>query len=50
MQMGTRLSFLQNSGQGRLGWQISKSAKAENITLAKSAKAPSKMPPKLTEA
>ena len=44
MQMGTRLPFLQNSGQGRLGWQTSKSATAENITPAKSAKAPSNCP------
>ena len=50
MQMGTRLPFLQKSGQGRLGWQTSKSATAENIIPAKNAKAPSKMPPKLTEA
>ena len=29
MQMATRLPFLQKSGQGRLGWQTSKSATAE---------------------
>ena len=44
MQMGTRLSFLQKSGQGRLGWQTSKSSTTENIAPTKSAKAPSKMP------
>ena len=33
--MGTRLPFLQESGQGRLGWQTSKSATAENITEPK---------------
>ena len=27
--MGTRLSFLQKSGQGRLGWQTSKSVTGE---------------------
>ena len=48
--MGTRLSFLQKSGQGRLGWQTLKSATIENVTPTKSAKAPSKTPPKLTEA
>ena len=50
MQMGTRLSFLQKSGQGRLGWQTSKSVTAENVTPAKSAKATNKTPPKVTEA
>ena len=30
--METRLSFLQKSGQGRLGWQTSKSATTESIT------------------
>ena len=48
--MGTRLSFLQKSGQERLGWQTLKSATTEIITPTKSAKTPSKMPPKLTEA
>ena len=48
--MGTRLYFLQKSVQGRLGWQTTKLATAENITRAKSAKAPTKMPPKLTDA
>ena len=42
--MGTRLLFLQKSGQGRLGWQTSKSATTENITPAKKCKGPSKMP------
>ena len=46
---GLDCPFCRKSGQGRLGWQTSKSATAENITPAKSAKAPSKMPPKLTE-
>ena len=50
MQMGTRLSFLQKSGQGRLGWKTSKSAITENITPTKSARAPNKTAPKLTEA
>ena len=50
MQMGTRLSFLQKSGQGRLGWQASRSAITKNITPTKSAKALRKMAPKLTEA
>ena len=48
--MGTKLSLLQESGQGRLGWQTSKPATTENITPAKDAKVPSKTPPKLTEA
>ena len=42
--MGTRLSFLQKSGQGRLEWQTSKSATTENITPAKSAKAQARCP------
>ena len=42
--MGTRLPFLQNSGQGRLAWQTSKSATAENITPAKSAKPKARCP------
>ena len=49
MWMGTRLPFLQEPGQGRLGWQTPKSTTAENIIPAKGAKAPSKMPPKLTQ-
>ena len=47
---GDQIVLAAKSGQGRLGWQTSKSATAENITPAKSAKTPSKMPPKLTEA
>ena len=50
MWMGTKLPLLQESGQGRLGWQRSKPATAENITPAKDAKATSKMPPEPAEA
>ena len=46
MWMGTKLSLLQESGQGRLGWQTSKTPTAENITSAKNAKASGKIPPR----
>ena len=48
--MGTKLLLLQESGQGRLGWQTSKPTTAENIIPAKDAKSPGKMPPKSAEA
>ena len=44
MRMGTKLSLLKESGQGRLGWQTPKPTTTENSTPAKNAKAPSKMP------
>ena len=57
--MGTKLSLLQKSGQGRrLQWQPPEQTTTENTTSARNAKAPSKMPsnfelpkaPKVTEA
>ena len=42
--MGTGLSFLQKSGQRRLGWQTSKSGTAENITPAKSERPQARCP------
>ena len=55
--MVTKLSILQESGKGRLGWQTPKPTTTENITPAKNPRAPSKMPsnsnspkaPKFTE-
>ena len=48
--MGTKLSLLQESGQGRLAWQTPKPDTTENITPAKNEEAPNKMPLKLAEA
>ena len=50
MWIGTNLPLLQESGQGRLGWQTSKPTTAENITPAKDAKTPGKTSPKPVEA
>ena len=45
MWMGTKLSLLQKSGQGRrLGWQPPELTTTENITPARNTKAPSKTP------
>ena len=50
--MGTKLSLLQESEQGRLGWQTPKPISTENTTPARSTKTPSKMSsnPELSEA
>ena len=57
--MGTKLSLLHKSGQGRrLGWQPPETATMENTTSARNSDAPGKVPPdselpeapKLTEA
>ena len=47
---GDQIVLSAKSGQGKLGWQTSKSVTARKHHPAKSAKAPSKMPPKLTKA
>ena len=45
--MRTKLSLLQESGQGRLGWQTPKPTTTENTTPPRSTKNPSKKPPTL---
>ena len=47
---GPDCPFCKNQDKGRLGWQTSRSVATENITTTKSAKDPSKMVLKLTEA
>ena len=52
MWMGTKLSLLQKSGKGRLGWQAPKPTSTEGTTPARSTKTPSKTSsnPELSEA
>ena len=42
--MGTKLSLLQESGKGGLGWQTPIPTSTEDTTPARNTKAPSKMP------
>ena len=49
-RQGPDCPFCKNQDKEDWDWQTSKSATTENITPTKSAKAPSKTPPKLTEA
>ena len=52
MWIGTKLSLLQKSGKGRLGWQTPKPTSTEGSTPARSTKTSSKTSsnPKLSEA